>query len=508
MLRKVTKATFLILIVTISVWAQNTAPSAGTSSNLLLRFGTSAKVAGLSESFTGLANDENTLFYNPAGLPNILVGTLGLNHSEWLEDIRIDNIVYGQQIYPGLAFGAGITHMWMPALQGKDQYGNSTTEFDVSSSIAQIGMGYRFNRFLSIGAAAKYFQDNLADFSANGFAYDAGIYFMPFKPYLSIGLAVQNMGGEIKYDQAKQRIPLTYRAGVAIYLIPRSLIISSDLVKSVDTEYRLHVGTEYTFLNFLTLRAGNRFEAHNLLTPSYGMGLNLLNRYRFDYTFYEIPELGLTHRIGISIRFSDPDRTVKPEITPPRFLRPPTKVRLALKENQLIVYWNTVNYAAYNLYAKYYKNNKWVRLNKKAVHRNYLIFKKPTRKGIYYFNVKSVINGIESEASKIVFIQISADGIQKSKTHKNRLKPPVYVNVKIKNNRVDINWNSINGVLYNIYARVQSKNKWVILNKKPVTDNSISFKKPRTKTKFYFKVTTILNGHESPFSKEAVLNVK
>ena len=86
----------LLIVFSSLVFSQESASGAGTASNLFLRFGTSTRVAGLSESFTGLADDENTLFYNPGGIPNIRGGVVALNHTEWFQDIRVDNIVFAR----------------------------------------------------------------------------------------------------------------------------------------------------------------------------------------------------------------------------------------------------------------------------------------------------------------------------------------------------------------------------------------------------------------------------
>ena len=56
----------ILLPLNQSLKAQESASSAGTSSVLLLRFAPSPRTAGLGEAFTGLANDENSLYYNPA----------------------------------------------------------------------------------------------------------------------------------------------------------------------------------------------------------------------------------------------------------------------------------------------------------------------------------------------------------------------------------------------------------------------------------------------------------
>ena len=156
------------MIIPAIIWGQNSTMSAGSASNLLLRFPASASVSGISEAYTGLANDENTILYNPAGLPNLNNTVISLNHAEWLEDIRIDNIIYGQKLTYNTSIGVSVTHMWMPAIQGKDQYGQATENFNVSSSIIQFGLGYKIHRAFYLGLTAKYFQDKLANYTATG----------------------------------------------------------------------------------------------------------------------------------------------------------------------------------------------------------------------------------------------------------------------------------------------------------------------------------------------------
>ena len=138
-----------ILIIIWYLWsfsfclAQTASNSAGTASNLLLRFGTNARIAGLGESFTGLVDDENALYYNPGGLSDLKFGMVSLNHTEWFEDIRIDNITFAYNFSQRFGLAAGLSHMWMPALQGKDYLGQATESFNVSSSILHIGLAYK-----------------------------------------------------------------------------------------------------------------------------------------------------------------------------------------------------------------------------------------------------------------------------------------------------------------------------------------------------------------------------
>ena len=206
---------FIITLFPIIVFSQNSVSTAGTSGLLFLRSGVSTRVSGLGEAFTAVADDENAILYNPAGLINLKSSVVSLNHTEWLEDIRFDNLIFAYKFNYKLSAAFAVSHMWLPAIQGKDEFGNNTEDINISSSILQLGMAYRVHPSIYLGVNTKYFHDNLADNIASGFAFDAGFYMYTFIRGLTFGLTAQNLGGKIKYISAKQKLPFTYRAGFA-----------------------------------------------------------------------------------------------------------------------------------------------------------------------------------------------------------------------------------------------------------------------------------------------------
>ena len=126
---KALKSLLILIFINCIVQAQTPSSSGGTASVLMLRLGTSAKVTGISEAFTGLANDENSLFYNNAGLANIKGGTFNLNHLEWFQDVRVDNINFGYNFNKNFGAAISFSHMWMPTIVGIDEFGNESQNF-------------------------------------------------------------------------------------------------------------------------------------------------------------------------------------------------------------------------------------------------------------------------------------------------------------------------------------------------------------------------------------------
>ncbi len=396
----------IVLISLISLRAQSPSSTAGSAGALFLRSGLSTRVAGMGEAFTAVSDDENALFYNPAGLANIKKGALALNHTQWFEDIKMDNVVFGYNFDRKFGIAVSISHLWMPALMGKDAYGNATEEFNVSSSIVQLGLGYRIHPSLFLGVGIKYFQDNLADVTASGIGIDAGLYMYTFIPGLTLGLAVQNFGNDVQYDSQLEKLPLLFRAGLAYKIRGIPWRIAVDAYKSIDTDISFNAGMEYTFLKTFSLRIGNQFKNNHSFQPGYGAGFNISNRYLVDYTYYNLSDLGNTHRIGFTFRFGLPG--VKIRQSRPRYSgyritrsRAPVHLRYKVKEGRLIINWGEVRGARYNVYAKLSPDASWKKINSSLIAGTEHSFKKPMNvKGAIYISVTAVINSVESPFSE------------------------------------------------------------------------------------------------------------
>jgi hypothetical protein len=389
---------------------QESSPDAGTASVLLLRFGPNPRVASLSEAFTGLADDENALYYNIAGLPSLNSGVVSLNHTEWFEDIRMDNITLGHFLSRKIGIAAGFTHMWMPGIEGRDNLGQTTGTIDVTSSVAYLGFAYKIISAFSLGFGVKYFQDKLAHYTTSGFGYDVGLMVKTALRGLSAGVSVQNFGGKIKYDSEDQKIPLTFRGGLVYKLYMPDVQLALDVVKSIDTEYRIHVGIEYVFQNRFSLRVGNTFTNSETLTPSFGAGFNLNQQYYIDYSFVNYADLGGIHRLGFSYHFNRKSTLRRTtgyyDSSKPVVLIPPSNIGVEVSGNELRISWDRVAGVQYNVYARHSTQDKWSQLNKKPLYNNSMKFKKPETKGIFYFRISSIFGGKESTYSKEVNIHV------------------------------------------------------------------------------------------------------
>ena len=407
---------FIFLGVFHFAGAQLPVSSAGGASVLFLRSGLSARVTGLGEAFTALADDENSLYYNPAGLFRMANTRFTLNHTQWFEDIKFDNLSFGYRIRDRAGIAFGISHMWMPQIQGKNEIGQNTGKLSVSSSIFQVGIGFPVLDNVYGGATVKYFSDNLASYVSSGFALDVGVFVYTIIPELTFGASVQNLGAKVKYNEASQDLPLTLRAGLAYSIPQRTINLSVDVLKSQGSGLKVNMGGEYRVTNNLSLRTGNQFSTGDLFTPSFGLGLAFEERYILNYTYFSNSDLGSTHRIGFTFNLYSPGKKAfRPQDNRPGSIgkkvgkitvQKPRNLRVFFRRDRIVIQWSKVENAHYNVYARYSEKSEWKKITPTPVKQNSVDYKIPIIPGRYYFRVTALVNGRESNFSDEAYIDV------------------------------------------------------------------------------------------------------
>ncbi|UCH79293.1 MAG: PorV/PorQ family protein [Candidatus Coatesbacteria bacterium] len=287
------------------------AAEAGSSAAAFLKIGVGARAVGMGEAQAALAEGPDALYWNPAGLAVYDRGAVAFTHNEWLEDVRYE---YLGLSYPLLnlgtfAFSAG--RVDLGTIEGRNEQGELTGEFSASDLLLSFGYARRLLPFLSVGVAAEYITEKIEVESASTFAGAFGVTADTPLPGLSAGASLAHLGGEMKFIQEGDPLPLAIRGGAA-YLLPfggenNSLTVAADAVKFDDRD-TVHVnsGLEYWFMDTVAARAGYKgnYDEDGLTgglgfkySPSERLGLQA------DYAYADMGIFGATHRLSLGILF-------------------------------------------------------------------------------------------------------------------------------------------------------------------------------------------------------------
>ncbi|HHE55089.1 MAG TPA: PorV/PorQ family protein [Caldithrix abyssi] len=396
----------LLLLVFIAVGLSD--DYTGLASNLFLRAQLSPRASALGGAYSAIGNDAQSIYFNPAGFVQLKKHEISLVHVQWFEDIRMQNLSLAFKADPKLAVGLGFSYMGMPEIQGKDRFGQETEKLNVNSSILQLNIAYKAYPSFFVGMGLKYFRDNLAGYIGSGLAVDFGIFMETIVPRLTFAAAVQNLGNKIRYDQQDEALPLTYRLGLG-YAIPAAhLKIAIDGIRSVDQNWRLATGLEFSYQKYAFLRIGNNwFGDLSAFQPAFGAGFSPTEKFSLDYTFYNHQQLGYTHRIGVSFRFGQNSISFqRNSLSTEYVLRPPERVYAYVQGGAIKVEWSDVPGAQYQVYVRKSNDREWVKAKNSLFWAHELLIKKPARKTTIDIAVSSIINGKESSLSRIVTIEI------------------------------------------------------------------------------------------------------
>lgn len=300
------KRSILAILGVICLILPATASDEGTSAGLaFLKLGVGARAIGLGDAYTAVGGDASSIYWNPAGIVNVENVDVTLMHSEWFQDIRYE-YVGGVQSFGDYAVGLGIVGLYMDDLERRigptaEPIGHfGVFDFAFTGSYAR-----RLSDHLDVGASVKYLHEKIDEDTAKGVAVDlGGHYRVPGYDGLTAGVAVLNLGPQMKFIEEKFDLPVMYKLGVAVDVPAESLngriLFATDAVIPAEGNTKLHFGVEYEFADMLALRFGYRTGCDNQ-SVSAGLGIEVRN-FRLDYAvvpFYS--ELGDTHRVSLGV---------------------------------------------------------------------------------------------------------------------------------------------------------------------------------------------------------------
>jgi len=334
---------FITLLIIIALQAVSVAgdfSKVGTTSAQFLKIGVGARAMGLGGSFTALANDVSTLYWNPAGITNLRGFSFAVTHTEWFADISHD---FAGIVYP--LSSSDVIALNVVALNTGEQEVTTVTQPEgtgIFYDVSDLAIGLSYARVLtdrfSVGLTVKYIQQNMYNESANTFAVDIGTYLRTGFHDLIIAMNMSNFGGSMQLEgrdlititdlnnqvsgnynpdaQLKTEpwpLPLIFRVGIAMDLVGGNdpivpsennrFTLAIDGVHPNDNTEKLNIGGEYAWNENVFARLGYKIN-YDVEEWTFGVGLKFdigSNQVGFDYALVDFNDLGKVSQISLEL---------------------------------------------------------------------------------------------------------------------------------------------------------------------------------------------------------------
>ena len=278
--------------------------AAGEAGFAFLKLGVGARPMGMGSAYVALADDPTAVYWNPAGLAGAEGAQVVVMHNEWIQDFRQEFAAFSRPIGGG-ALGVGVSGFYTSEFEKRDDVGNLIGHFGFNDFAFTGAYAHRFPHHASGGIAVKYIREMIDQETATAVAFDLGARIALGSSGLSLGGALQNLGGEASFISESFPLPRTYRAGAAFERALPSLggkgTLSAEVRSVRGDDSKMHVGGELELKERIALRAGAKF-GYDDETMSFGLGL-MRSRFHFDYALVPLSSnLGTTHFISLTAR--------------------------------------------------------------------------------------------------------------------------------------------------------------------------------------------------------------
>ena len=298
------------LLMVSSGWCGSINSSAGTSAFSFLKINEAARPVAMGGAFTGVADDEASLYYNPAGLVNFEDDRYILGYHNYVVDMQSGMVGVVHPMSDDRALAFHINYLNYGEFKETDKLGNQTGTFGGGDLVLAGTFAMRRSYNLSLGVTGKFIYEKIQDFSATGVALDLGIRYTTDRNRYSVGLMVQNLGTQLSAlgEGDKDPLPTTLRAGVGARPKGLPMLLAGDVIVPFDNDIDFALGAEYVELKPMLLRIGyNSFGSNykaeesddSLAGIAVGVGFDFKSM-QISYAFSPAADLGDSHRITLT----------------------------------------------------------------------------------------------------------------------------------------------------------------------------------------------------------------
>ncbi len=302
------------LIALFALLPSNAAHASGEADAFALP-GVGARQGGMGGAFVGLSDDIEAIYYNPAGLGNLIQsGVTGMYQPASLGTTRSFLGFSQRWAHPRLpgSVGFGWLRMGSADIELTDTDENVLGTDQLSNDLFLLSAGVRPFLHWSFGLSLKYFRFAFNDFKESGFGVDLGTHaqYRPFR----FGVVLSDLGGtKLSGDSISPSggtvgdvVPPRLKTGVGA-VFPQPFNWPLTMVMDLDTHLKLRgsqdtktsLGMEvWTYNDHIAARTGYQESGG----PTLGFGARW-GQFQIDYSFLFSLNLKDEHRMGLTYRY-------------------------------------------------------------------------------------------------------------------------------------------------------------------------------------------------------------
>jgi len=284
-----------------------------------LKLPTDARFAGMGGVTTANSHgDAASALGNPASIADIENLSVSLNSMNWLVDTKYQSLAavknFGKLGTIGinavlLDYGDMVRTENQPIYENGEYTGRARSALDLGTVTANdlaIGLSYarQVTDRLQVGGNLRYISEELDDAKTSNWSLDIGTVYYTGLRTLRIAMVGRNFGPDARFAEYDERIgfpavevrmPMSFQLGAAFDILegkgdnPHFWTIAAEFAHPNDGPEKVNVGTEYTFMNFATLRGGYRFN-YDEEGLTAGGGLRLVTRafaFKINYAYMD-----------------------------------------------------------------------------------------------------------------------------------------------------------------------------------------------------------------------------
>jgi hypothetical protein len=316
--RKISTITAILIVLfgfNISLQADSDNSRVGTRAFNFLKIEVAARPVSMGGAFTGIADDESALYYNPAGMAALEGKRYILGYHNSIFDMQSGFVGYMHPLDYDKKLAIYVDYLNYGEFIRTDNTGEELGTFSGSDFLLGIGFAMDFNEDFQVGAVGKLIYEKIDVYAAHGFAFDLGVRKVFDYGRTTVGLMVQNLGVQLSTfieDADTDPLPLRFRAGASHQ--PRGLParLVGDIILPTDNDLFFAIGLEIIKTEPLFLRLGWTSFGSNYKTGasgediggfSAGFGLKY-QEMQISYAVSPQAELGTSHRVTLTGGFN------------------------------------------------------------------------------------------------------------------------------------------------------------------------------------------------------------